>query len=64
MQTGPKKKKKKKKDIYHIISGESTLNRCTVQPFTERDITRCCENITDPPEDGHVNAQNMSMIVV
>ena len=45
-------------------SAESALNRCTVQPFTESDDTRCCENTIFPPEDGHVNARNMSRIVV
>ena len=43
---------------------QSALNRCTVQPFTESDDKRCCENIICPPEDGHVNARNMSRIVV
>ena len=41
----------------------TALNRCTVQPFTESDDTRCCENTICPPEDGHVNARNMSRIV-
>ena len=36
---------------------------CTVQPFTESDDTRCVNTIC-PPEDGHVNARNMSRIVV
>ena len=36
----------------------------TVQPFTESDDTRCCVNTFCPPEDGHVNARNMSRIVV
>jgi hypothetical protein len=44
--------------------GQSALNRCTVQPFTESDVTRCCENTIGPPEDGHVTARNMSRIVV
>ena len=43
---------------------QSALNRCTVQPFTESDDTRCCVNTICPPEDGHVNARNMSRIVV
>jgi hypothetical protein len=42
----------------------SALNRCTVQPFTESDVSRCCVNKIGPPEDGHVNAGNMSRIVV
>ena len=33
---------------------------CTVQPFTESDVTRCCDNTICPPEDGHVDARNMS----
>jgi len=43
---------------------ESALNRCTVLPFTESDDTRCCESTIVPPEDGHVNARNMSRIVM
>jgi hypothetical protein len=35
-----------------------------VQPFTESDDTRCCVNEIFPPEDGHVNARNMSRIIV
>ena len=42
----------------------SALNRCTVQPFTESDDTRCYENKIGPPEDGHVNARNMSRLIV
>jgi hypothetical protein len=33
-----------------------------VQPFTEFDDTRCCDNIICPPEDGHADARNMSRI--
>ena len=39
----------------------SALIRHTVQPFTESDDTRCCDN-TICPEDGHVDARNMSRI--
>jgi len=46
----------------HSTLVESGL--CTVQPFTESDDTRRCVNTICPPEDGHVNAQNMSRIVV
>ena len=45
-------------------SAESALNQCTVQPFTESDDNRCCVNTIFPPEDGHVNARNISMIIV
>ena len=43
---------------------DSALIRHTVQPFTESDDTRCCDNTICPPEDGHVDARNMSMIVM
>ena len=42
----------------------SALIRHTVQPFTESDDTRCCDNTICPPEDGHVNARNISRIVM
>ena len=43
--------------LYRLIS-------ITVQPFTESDDTRCCDNTICPPEDGHVNARNMSRILM
>ena len=43
---------------------QSAFNRCTVQTFTESDDTRCRVNTIFPPEDGHVNARNMSRIIV
>ena len=43
---------------------QSALNQCTVQTFTESEDTRCCVNTIFPPEDGHVNARNMSRIIV
>jgi len=46
------------------VCSQSALNRCTVQPFTGSDDTRCCVNAIFPPEDGHVNARNMSRIIV
>ena len=36
-----------------VKSGLSACNRCTLQPFTESDNTRCYENTICPPEDGH-----------
>ena len=48
----------------HQLKADSALNWCTVQPFTESDDTRCCVNAIFPPEDGHVNARNMSRIIV
>ena len=48
-----------------IVAAEhSALNRHTVQPFTESDDTRCCDNKICPLEDGHVNALNMSRTVM
>jgi len=44
-------------------SAESALIRHTVLYCTESDDTRCCYNTICPPEDGHVNARNMSSIV-
>jgi hypothetical protein len=38
--------------------------QCTVQTFTESEDTRCCVNTIFPPEDGHVNARNMSRIII
>ena len=43
---------------------QSALTRHTVQPFTESDDTRCCDNTICPPEDGNVNARNMSRIIM
>ena len=43
---------------------QSALIRRTLQPFTESDDTRCCDNTIYPPEDGHVDARNMSRIVM
>jgi hypothetical protein len=51
-------------NFYSLLdSAESALIRHTVQPFTESDDTRFCDNTICPPEDGHVNARNMSRIV-
>ena len=48
-----------------VESGQqSALNQCTVQTFTESEDTRCCVNTIFPPEDGHVNARNMSRIIM
>ena len=60
----------RRKNCIHTASGifafckrlHSTL--CTVQTFTESEDTRCCVNTIFSPEDGHVNARNMSRIVV
>jgi hypothetical protein len=48
----------------HSTLVESALNQCTVQTFTESDDARCCVNAIFPPEDGHVNARNMSRIIM
>ena len=43
---------------------QSALIRHAVQPFTDIDDTRCRDNTICPPEDGHVDARNMSRIVM
>jgi hypothetical protein len=40
------------------------LIRHTVQPFTESDDIRYCGNTICPPEDWHVNARNISRIIM
>ena len=55
------------KQLYsmQVESGlQSALNRPTVQPFTESDDTRCCNNTICPPEDEHSTARNMSRIIM
>ena len=47
-----------------FILQQSALIRRSVQPFTESDDTRCCDNTICPPEDEHVNARNMSRIIM
>ena len=62
----------RKKNCIHTASGtvalckrlHSTPVESRLQPFTESDDTRCCVKTIFPPEDGHVNARNMSRIVV
>ena len=48
----------------NVCTVHSALNQCTVQTFTESEDTRCYVNTIFPPEDGHVNARNMSRIIV
>ena len=49
----------------HTTSGIVALcNRLQSTPVTESDDTRCCVYTIGPPEDGYVNARNMSRIVV
>ena len=50
--------------LSHESRLQSPLIRHTVQPFTESDDTRCCDNTVCPPEDGHVIARNLSRIVI
>jgi len=40
------------------------FNQRTVQPLTESDDTRCCNNTICPPEHEHSNARNMSSIIM
>jgi len=50
------------KRLYSMPVESSTLNRHTVQPFTESDDTRVCSNTICPPEDEQSTAQNMLRI--
>jgi len=43
---------------------QSALIRHNVQPLTESDDTGCCDNTICLPEEEHVNARNMSRIVM
>jgi hypothetical protein len=47
-----------------VTALQSGLNRHTQWPFTESDDTRCCDDTICPPEDGHINARNMSRIIM
>ena len=52
----------------YSMSDESILQSAvilhTVLYCTESDDIRCCDNTICPPEDGHVDARNMSRIVM
>jgi len=50
--------------VQYQTAEQSAFIRHTVQPFTESDDTRCCDNKVCPPEDGHVDARNISRIVM
>ena len=60
----------RRKNCIHTASGIFALCKrlhitlCNVQTFTESEDTRCCVKTIFPPEDGHVNARNMSRIIV
>jgi hypothetical protein len=44
-----------------IITSSGNVTLCTA--VYRGDVTRCCDNTICPPEDGHVDAGNMSKIV-
>jgi len=61
--------------LSHNPVSSLSVNGCTVcrmrvdseyavQPFTESDDIRCCDNTICPPEDGHVDARNMTRMVM
>ena len=52
------------KRLHSTLVEIGALNQCTVQTFTESEDTRCCVNTIFPLEEGHVNARNMSRIIV
>jgi hypothetical protein len=45
-------------------SAESAPIRHTALYCTESDDTRCCNNTICPPEDEHVDARNMSRVIM
>jgi hypothetical protein len=45
-------------------SSQHLVSSLSVQYSIESDDTRCCDNKIGPPEDGHVNARNISRIVM
>jgi len=45
-----------------IVLSQHLLSLLSVNGCTDSDDTRCCDNTICPPEDGHVNARNMSRI--
>ena len=54
-----------------IITASGIVTLCkrlysmhTVLYCRESDDTRCCDNTICPPEDGHVDARNMSRIIM
>jgi len=47
-----------------IVFTQHLLSSLSVNCCTESDDNRCCVNTICPPEDGHVDAENMSKIVM
>ena len=47
-----------------IVLSQHLVSSPSVQPFTESDDTRCCDNKICPPEGRHVDARNMSRIIM
>ena len=54
----------RRKNCIHTASGIVAVCKRLHSTLVESDDTRCCVNTIFPPEDGHVNAQNMSRIIV
>jgi hypothetical protein len=50
--------------VHYAGLEQTALQSALIRPFIESDDTRCCDNIICPPEDGHVDARNMSRIVM
>ena len=52
----------------HVMPDENGLQSALIRHIvlycTESDDTRFCDNTICPPEDGHVDARNMSRIVM
>ena len=47
-----------------IITASGIATLCKRLYSTDSDDARCCDNTICPPEDGHIDARNMSGIVM
>jgi hypothetical protein len=47
-----------------IVLSQHLVSSFSVNGCTESEDTRCCDNTICPPEEGHVDARNMSRIVM
>ena len=50
--------------VGQIVLSQHLVSSLSVQYSTESDDTRCCDNTICSSEDGHVNARNMSRIIM
>jgi hypothetical protein len=46
------------------VFSQHLVSSLSVNGYTGSDDTRCCDNTICPPEDGYVDARDMSRIVI